>query len=363
MKHKIFRLLVLAIFTVVGIGVVKAAPPICTPYTPSATYPTNGNFFICFSKPDSIRLDQVVRAVRELPSRQKGGVTDLWRDVLQKHQQSNSNPTRRAVKYYYFKNRAQGQAYFRATAPYNVNAWVPFDGNGRCGQTGYAPAGSDRAIAVAIYDRCTTFPTGVEFNNTMLYRVTVHESAHAYNYAISSARSSTMPSKTSGYKRLLDGDKAVLTPSDWNNAANWTQTRKNISICQAFGSVLPSVLELDLLATSNPVCSAVTGLPIDGNDRKTPTQIAVEKLPYFVNDVDESWAEQMVIRRLGANGVPLLQLTDRILGYGTATGAGIKNLRYFNCTRVVANSYFVKNAPPTAAEFLASGCPANAGQL
>jgi hypothetical protein len=386
MKRTISKMLGIAALAIAGIAgslivatPAHAAVPTCTLYTGSSAFPAPTNFYICFTPYDSNRMNTVLGAWANLPKKTAGQTVDKWRDVLQSQ----------GAKLYYFKNRTEANDYFNRPNipiidpnPYAGAGDGVFSSNSaRCGQTGYT-SGRDllgnniQTIATAVYDNCT-LATG-QILNPQLVRTAGHEGAHAYDFALWSKHASNRNHKLSefGFQEMLTYDLAHLNPSNTTNVhLNWptmTTAEKNNYICLYFssntvGTMPSSALEQDLGSTAPSVCSG--GVPVApylwtgtgvGTGGKSPSQIAAEKIPYFLSS-GEAWAEIFNNRQGGiadGQGPNFLRLTDHILGWGTSSPT-----RNFNCTRLIADKYVVNGVPPTSAEFTAAGCPVPTGAL
>ncbi|MBA4079187.1 MAG: hypothetical protein C0508_29425, partial [Cyanobacteria bacterium PR.023] len=265
--------------------------------------------------------------------------------------------------------------YFNSTAPFNdqVNyeRFTQFaQPTSRCGATGYAihRTTGQQLIAVAIYDNCNydqnTNPT-LYVQNPSVRRTGFHESGHAFDFSFGQGGADA-PSSRSGFTFLFNGDKTVLTPSNW---AQYSTGSKNNYICNLFSFTIPSAFEKELGATSNggpggQVCQTNL-VPYTYYQTNTPTQIATEKLPYFMSSNQEIWAEAFVIVVEGNNTSPasFLPITDRVIGMNQSP------VRSFNCVRATLESYInlltsPKNLPASDPYSLPTkGCPVPSGAL
>ncbi len=251
-------------------------------------------------------------------------------------------------KYFFFNNRAEAIDYFANTAPYNDpllwNIVAPFaDATTRCGNTGYAIQRftGEKVIAVSVYNNCTydqfTSPPVASVLNPSVRRTGFHETGHAFDFSLGDpSQPANVPSARSGFTTLFTNDKTLLTPSDWSTR---TTPSKHSYICNLFSISAPTALEKDLGATPNggtsgQVCQTST-VPYSYYAAKMPTEIALEKGPYFMTSNQEIWAEIFVIVVEGNNTSPpgFLPMVDRFLGLNQSPR------RSFNCIRATLESY------------------------
>jgi hypothetical protein len=374
MKRTFKTLLAAAALAFVGLGSLLTATPaqaaiVCDEQGPnSSTYPLDGagaatsHAYRCKNtangaKPSDARTQDLFNSLASMPANVR-------------NQLKSKN-----VNYYYFNNRSEAITYFNSTAPFNdqVNyeSITPFaQSTSRCGATGYATNRFTGVplIAVAIYDNCNydqnTNPS-LYVQNPSVRKTGFHESGHAFDFSFGLG-GGDFPSNRSGFVSLFNGDKTLLTPSNW---AQYSTGSKNNYICNLFSYASPSAFEKELGATSNggpggQVCQTNL-VPYTYYQTKTPTQIASEKLPYFMGNKQEIWAEAFVIVVEGNNTSPasFLPITDRVIGMNQSP------VRSFNCVRATLESYInlltsPKNLPASDPYSLPTkGCPVPSGAL
>lgn len=339
MKRTIRSLLAAAGIAFIGLGSLLVATPAsaavnCALKNTGTRYPTaTANAWLC--GPSNVnRENSVWNAVSNLPL----GV----RNKLQS----------RNVDVYYFNNRMEANEYFLNNAPFNNINWVGQYAlsSGRCGDTNYSPV--LRKIVVAIYDNCI-FGSNPPTPNASLQRGTTHEMGHAYDYAIGDEVGtdeityvSKRPSHRPGFNTLRVTDRNQFTPFNWSSYL--PPARVNY-ICGLFSTGAPNTFELDLAASPGAVCS--NSSTANGSyGTMSPTDIAVQKAPYFLNSVEEVFAEGFVIELLGNSSPPaFLPLVDRIMGNFTSP------VRSMNCTRRTVNIWINQGRKPTDAELLSPG--------
>lgn len=175
---------------------------------------------------------------------------------------------------------------------------------------------------------------------------------HAYDYAIGDAHGGTnhdvvdyRPSHRPGFTTLLNTDRNQYTPFNWSMYS--AQSKVNY-ICSIFGTAAPNALELDLGATPGAVCSNPS-VANGSYGRMFPKDIAIQKGPYFLNGVEEAFAELFVIEFLGNNQSLILPLVDRFLAIG------VSPVRTMNCLRRTVNAWIFTVARPTNAVLLSPG--------
>lgn len=228
-----------------------------------------------------------------------------------------------------------------------------------------------------IYNYCTLDQTpgvaSAQLLNPAIKRTTIHEAGHAFDNALAAVNSSVaVPSKRSGFLNLFDGDKLVLTPANWSqdvgSTLKMTQSQRYNYMCNLFSTPAPSALERDFGATlkggpvppatpTGRVCDTVS-LPFPYFQTKTPTEAAIEKLPYWMADSRELWAEAFLITLEGSQAVPtFLPMVDRVIGMNQSPK------RSFNCTRRVVQDYITTGLPPSSATLALIGCPQSPGTL
>lgn len=269
------------------------------------------------------------------------------------------------IKFFFFNNRTDADAYFASTSPYNspaANIRRSFNGasnNAQCGNTGYISLGFVNYIAVAIYDKCVYLTNGLETPNPDLAYNVMHEAGHAYDFSFASgAEPSNIASNHGFWVQSRTQDRTNLIPNNWSSL---TATQKNAYTCNVFNSSYkPSGLEFALGASHNGgtgshdgrVCQQTSpAIPYSYFSTMTPTNIANEKLPYFVSNNQEIFAETFALRVywLGSS-TNFLAFTDRAIGTNTATP------RTFNCTRSYMDYIVTHGTLPTASNAV-TGCP------
>ena len=335
----------------------QAQVPTCTPYFNGTQYPSgspNTYMAVCVPSVVTARRDEIFNAVTLLPRKVNIANHNLARDDLKQAE----------VVYYYFVDRAAANTYFLNTPGFGSDF---VNSTARCGSTRASQVSPFR-IAVAIFDKCT-LAGNVQMSNPNLRRTTIHESGHAYALArakISGAITNGVDVSTS-WKLLMTDGIVNLTPPQWTNGT-WNQGQKNNYLCvTVFKNTPPSALELDLGATSNPVCSGNPLVPIDGNGLKTPRQITEEKMPYFVQNVNangtpingsnlELWAELFTIRHdtTAPTQTGFLKLTDQVLGFGSWNTSTAN----FRCAKMAMQYYYTTGLPPTPSQLQFQNCPA-----
>lgn len=359
MKRTFKSLLAAAALAFVGLGSLLTATPahaVVTCSNASGTgYPyvgSNGQSYakLCFSDTGNRRGD-VFNSIKNLPAVPK-----------QKLEAAGTI-------FFFFDTRADAVAYFNATAPYN---WMGVNTGGfaaptsRCGNTGFYYILGAIYNVTMVYNNCTLDQTpgvpSTQLLNPAIKRTTLHEAGHAFDNAITALNGSAtgFPSKRAGFLSLYSGDKLVLTPSTWNTTM--TQSQRYAYMCNLFSTPAPSALERDFGATLNGgpngrVCDTPS-LPFAYYQTKTPTDAAYEKLPYWMNDSRELWAEAFLIALEGSASVPtFLPMVDRVIGLNQSP------VRSFNCTRRVVLEYINAGVPPSASALSLIGCPSSPGPL
>lgn len=330
--------------SMIGLPSTASATPTCTPYTDSsATYPADGtHFYVCVPSPNSARRTTIISTIRGLPRKANTSDPDLAYDVLKNN----------GVTIFWFYDRDDGNSFMSTNSPWSGSGSYQST-TARCGYTGKAGAAG---TVLQVYDNCRTNGGSTLFQNPSLQNTSLHEAGHAYDFS-----RSYQPSRTAGYAtatsplNLIESDLNALTPSNWSTMTN---AQKDSTVCTIFSNIAPSALEIDLGASSGAVCSG-SGSTMTRNAAylsKTPTDIAKEKLPYFLDGSlsgvikwQEAWAEQFAITGGVQTGLTnFLQLTDRVLS----------NSQNFRCSRFVVQRYMKNGAPPTQADMTANSCPA-----
>lgn len=352
----------------------QAAVPTCaTVDSASHTYPKdNVHAITClpagYSNPVSGSKatieNNVWSAIQGLPT--NGGTgTKRVRDFLKDQ----------GVKVFIFKNRTEANDYFNATPPYQGQPNNVFSSStSRCGQTGYHPKldifgnPTQQDIAIAVYAECTI--AGANTGNPSVTRTALHEAGHAFEFALASTHTSNrsaLISTSPGFIKLVNDDKAKLTPSDWStrNAAS-----RNSYICAPVGNTGLSALELDLGGShaggiAGEICSNATtpyapykwqGSPPTGG--QDPQTIISAKIPYFYGSSKELWAEQFAIKKGGVASPPaFLQMTDKLI---ESNQGPVQN---FKCSEFAMGTFYTFSRAPTSAELTGQSCDPNPGSF
>lgn len=284
------------------------------------------------------------------------------------------------VKYFFFNNRADGDQYFAGVAPYSggaggvINPPRAFVGaGGHCGNTGYGyTLLGTLHIAVAIYDNCSLTGT-TEIVNPALEKTILHETGHAFDDTFSSAISqASVASKSLAFDQLRLSDlNALTTPKPGIPPAVWSgmnAAARDKHVCTLFApnnnkpSQLEQVLGASLLGgPQGQVCAVgspngtrydrwkdLSVPPVLTNDF-TPAQIVDNKMPYFVQNNQELFAELFVTEIYGSYGTPnFLKFTDDVLTNNAIATATPGYTRAFDCTRKVVTIFTTTLAKPTA---------------
>lgn len=358
MKRQLLKLLGLAAFAVAIVGTAMfstgaQAAITCAQYgTNFATYPTDGansHAYLCTNTvtgvtPTAQRANTLFAAVSS--GYQSWAFPANVRSRLQTQN----------IKYFFFNSRGEADTYFALTAPYNsivapVHTFKGGNSSGtggtRCGNTGYGWNGTTQVIAVAIYDNCSYdnfLQPPATVTNPSLERSILHETGHALDFTFGTLLDQQgFPSNRGGFDQLRIADANRLT-NVWNTL---TAPNKNIFVCNLFNSTyFPSNLELDLGALkkggpNGQVCGS-GNQPYAAYANVGPTQIAIDKLPYFIQNDQELWAELFVTEAFQIGSPPaFLQMTDHVLGNNIITPT-----RAFDCTRAVLQSYIQTLNPP-----------------
>lgn len=353
------RLLTVAgiIFSAVLGSLAFAAPasatPTCTTYNdgnPTGTYPADsaGHMKVCFAATSSDKA-AVATAVRQLPRKGASGPLQAYDQV------KAAGDT-----IFFFQNRADAVSYLQNTAPYN--SYPPYAtaaGSGKCGFTSSQVDGSGMITGIfktCSYDGITpSSGTNPDLNHTVK-----HEMGHAFDLAMGIVNGGTVPSAKTGFSGsqnppnyLLDGVNK-LTPANW---ATLTATQKASVVCGIFSNIKFSPLERSLIvsqggtdpgATASVCVTSGSTMVITAQYQgKTPTQIAQEIAPYFVNNSNEAWAE-IFARNVGVTTPPapgFLQLTDRIF-----------ITPRFDCANLDVSKYSTTSLPPSQSEINLHSC-------
>ena len=321
---------------ILGVGFFGASPAnadtfggiTCTAQD-NGQYPSDGtHYFMCISNPTAAqtsRMESHYLRINGFPDANSGfpnGAREKLEDA--------------GVKFYYFRNKTEHNSYMNAKHGSGVPGVPgPFDaGTSRCGHT----HGQVGTIYSSVFDTCTyqSFPSKTNPNVVLTAK---HEGGHAWTAALGKLNGTSGPARSAGFNAVVNEDKARFdTRYNGMNAAG-----KKTYICGLFGNVASSTLEKDLGAVASPaaVCTGVGSGAVLNFPNQTPTQIANQKLPYFVNLAplyEEWWAEKTVLSPLaGGAGTPdILPITNKYLGHADAI-----------CSRYVM-SYMWQNgvAPP-----------------
>lgn len=349
-------LLAAAALAFIGLGSLLIAPPaqasiICDEQgTTGTTFPLDG-----VDGPNgpiishAFRCKNTVTGVKPTDARTSDLFTSLASTAIPNNVRAHLKSWN--VRYFYFNNRTEANQYFQITAPYSTATIItPFvSTTSRCAQTGYAlntaTSPVTRVYAVAIYDNCNydNLNPQLVVQNPSVRRTAFHETGHVFDFTLAPSAGSNVPSSRSGFTTLFSSDKNLLTPALWSS---YTTASKNSYICALFSVSAPSSLEKDLGATTNggpggQVCQTNL-VPYTYYLTKTPTQIATEKLPYFMSSNQEIWAEAFAVLIDGnLSPAAFLPITDK------AIGGNQSPVRSFNCVRGVVNAYVnTLQAPP-----------------
>lgn len=262
----------------------------CTDYpTQTGGWPTdNSHFKTCFSY------------TTQLANQIKSGGNGL--SATAKNRLSSQN-----VNVYYFQNRSAANAFFAANPDYTNAPMNVFQSNSaRCGQTGHFVwqdllGQNHHRIAIAIYEDCS-FDAGPTTNPDRT-KVMQHESGHAFAYAIAALNDKQSgPDISDGYIEVGDHDIDEIDTTG--------------TVCQIFGSTMPSEFEINLGTPNDKVCVANTvESAYVGLDQG---EIAEIRAPYFVGqsvtEYADLWAEQFSILAGGVGGNQgKFAVTDNIL--------------------------------------------------
>ena len=352
------RLLALAGFALaamlgsVGLPSTAFATPTCTAYNDGSpgSYPADGTHMqVCFAATSSDKAG-VATAVRQLPRKGASGPLQAYDQV------KVAGDT-----IFFFQNRADAVSYLQSTAPYN--SYPPYAtaaGSGKCGFTSSQANGS--GMITGIFKTCSYDGiTPASGTNPDLNHTVKHEIGHAFDLAMGVVNGGTVPSAKTGFSGsqtppnyLLDG-VTKLTPTNW---ATLNTTQKASVVCGIFSNIQFSPLERSLIVSqpggvdpgagaSVCVTSGSTMVITTQYQGKTPTQIAQEIAPYFVNNSSEAWAE-IFARNVGVTTPPapgFLLLTDRIF----------ITPRY-ECANLDVSKYSTTSLPPIQSEINLHGC-------
>jgi hypothetical protein len=257
------------------------------------------------------------------------------------------------VNYYFFNNRSEADAFFSVTWPYkvpnNAGATVVRGFNGtalgaQCGNTGMISIALRNYIAVAIYNQCA-YQTGTSLNPNLPHN-TFHESGHAFDfsYASGSAPYNTLSNNTF-WTQVRKQDLQNLTPFDWFKVGAWTTQQKVGYICKLYlYSKYPSSLELALGSNANggpqgQVCQGYSAI-FAPYQNMTPTQIAINKINYFVTNNQEIFAAVFALKYWNASSQNFLAFSDSIIGNI------LIQPRAFNCVRTYMETMILTGSAP-----------------
>ena len=396
MKRTLAKWMSMAILAFAGIGLSALSPTgavaatvttiTCAPYLPNTnSYPRDqaGHAQLCtrkvvvdggtptFTVPSTSRANTLFGTI----SGAYAGSIVLPANVKSRLETYN-------VKYFFFNNRADGDLYFSGVAPYSggmggvINPPRAFVGaGGRCANTGYGYTLLGQLyIAVAVYNTCNLDTLGVPpITNPSLEKTVLHETGHAFDDTFSTfGDQAGVASKRAGFNQLRIADvNALTTPKPGTPPATWSgmdALARDKHVCTLFyAGNQPSQIERDLGASASggpqgQVCTlsspsarysfwVAPGAPASDY---TPHQIAVNKLPYFVNNNQEVWAELFVTEIYGTYGpAAFTQFTDGVLNNDAIATATPGYKRAFDCTRNVVKTYITTLAPPP---LNATGC-------
>lgn len=334
-----------------------SATPTCTTYNdgnPTGTYPADsaGHMQVCFSA-TSFDKQTIATAVRQLPRKGASG-------RLQAYDQVKAA----GAKIFFFNTRQDAIDYFSNTAPWNgIPNYATKAGSGHCGFTWSQGSGG---LVTAIYKtgEYNSSMTPANGTNPDLAHTTKHEMGHAFDVAmVLNGVQNYQPSSSTGFStsvsppNYLQDGLNKLTLANWNTL---TSTQKASVVCGIFSNIKFSPLERSLIIgqggtdpdpsnVGKSVCkTSGSTLVIDTPFlNKTPTQIAQEIAPYFVNDPTEAWAEIFAVN-VGVSTPPapgFLQLTDRLF----------INTRY-ECANLDVSKYSTSSIPPLQADINLHSC-------
>jgi hypothetical protein len=254
----------------------------------------------------------------------------------------------KGMTYFFFANRDDAISYMKSDPKYSGNANFA-NATSRCGQTAYTPGSG--ALATEIYKTCQLASTTIP--NPSLYNVTLHETGHAYDYAL--ALASTHPgipmSHTAAFKKLFNnvGHDTPTAASDEYFLNNGRQSQLAPATCTLFGSAQESALELDLgapTAIGGPVCT--NGVRNSQWLGYNNTAITHKQDPYFVNTpvadaYGELWAA-LYVAKIGVQSPDILPFLDNyILAH--------------RCVSRAMDYLIPIQAPPPDAQFQNLECP------
>lgn len=342
---------------ILGVGFLGAFPqqaqaqvPTCTDYrtiNPSVNqeYPNDGHYFVCFNATNQAS-EQIRLPVRAL----KNGSTNVWNTL------KNQN-----VQYAFFADRAAAVAWMNANPAYTPMAATA--GSARCGSTGFSQGGS-KPILVAIYSTCAfnnpgtgNPPLPATVLNPNLRNITLHETGHAFDFAIGKSQGLAFgPSSSRAFKKMVGTRPGVdqvnngpLERSDMVYVDLGDQTHSAPDKCGLFDTQAPSELERDLgypTIQNSTVCNGTTVLPAFAS--KSNSQIYKEQSPYFVNPpsghYQEVWAQQFAVKTAQQTNPRTTPFFDRVQG----------TLR---CSRLAMTYYYDFLQPLPANVQQANNCP------
>ncbi|MCC7531101.1 MAG: hypothetical protein IT342_21515 [Candidatus Melainabacteria bacterium] len=328
----------------------QAAVPTCTDYrtiNPAANkeYPNDGHYFVCFNATNQA-AEQIRLPVRSL----KNGSANVWNTL------KNQN-----VQYAFFADRADAVAWMNANPAYTPMAATA--GSARCGSTGFSQGGT-KPILVAIYETCTfnnprkgTPPLPTNILNPNLRNITLHETGHAFDFAIGKSQGLAFgPSSSRAFKKMVGTRPGVdqvnngpLERSDMVKIDIGDQTHGPEDKCGLYDSVAPSQLERDLgypTILNKTVCTGTTVNPDFVG--MTPSQVAKQQSPYFVNPPNghyqEVWAQGFAVKTGLQTSPRTTPFYDRLPGA-------------LRCSNLAMTWYYDFLLPLPAAKQQTNNCP------
>lgn len=342
---------------ILGVGLFGAFPqqaqaqvPTCTDYravNPAANqeYPNDGHYFVCFNATNQA-AEQIRLPVRGL----KNGSANVWNTLLAQN-----------VQYAFFADRAAAVAWLNANPAYTPMAASA--STSRCASTGFSQGGT-KPILVAVFSTCSfnnagtgTPPLPATVLNPNLRDVTLHETGHAFDYAIGKSQGLAFgPSTSKAFKKMVGTRVGIdqvntgpLERSDMVSVDLGDQTHGAPSKCGMFGSLAPTQLERDLgynTLQNSAVCTGSTvNPPFVG---ALNSQIAKDQFPYFVNPpsfwYQDVWAQQFAAKTAGQTQPYILPNFDKMSG----------SLR---CARLSMTYYYDFLLPLPANVQQANNCP------
>jgi hypothetical protein len=257
--------------------------------------------------------------------------------------------------FFYFRDRAAADEYFKATWPYRLYKGFQA-GNARCGETYYSKYLGRPLIASSVFEHCSV--KGAPANRN-LAETALHEAGHAYDFALAAASDQPFlsPSTSKGFRAEVSADLAAADKT-------WTEDGKEGKdgqqaqwryVCFLFSTVRPDALEVALSAghgdPEGAVCEVQAGkgiVPAGRWQKSSPSAIAAAKMPYFTGPdpafgrYADVWA-QLFALHTGRTGDPaLLPFADHVLAI------------LLPCANDVLGAFQASGKPPVTYQ---EGCP------